>query len=326
MNLPLSHITVIVTQKCNLSCQGCYVNTDAPGEWDIEAFEESILKPFVSLGGKSIGFSGGEPMLYRGLVEGIRLAKKYHLYVSLVTNGTLLNHETARMLASLGVDSLQISLDSSETSYNDSIRGAGNKEKVLAAVKCAVSAGLATNLVAVPNQSLLRCFDSYVNEARQLGIRSIYLRRRIERMKPEEQPQEISLNKEFLRRIKEAHAKYPDIRISSGDPLFNILEYDTEGKETILLFSGCSAGITSLAVWPDGALTPCTRLYAPVGNVFVEGLEQSWLHSELLNRLRDRESLEGCGECVFRFVCGGCRASAFVQTENVFGCDPLCFK
>lgn len=322
---PLSHITVVTTQRCNLSCKGCYVDINSENNLDIYDLEQKILSPFIALGGKSIGFSGGEPLLYEGLYDAIRMAKQRCLFVSLVTNGVLFDYATAKTLADLGVNSLQISLDSSNIAYNDDIRGYGNKELVVQAIKNAVSVGLFPSLVAVPNQSLLGELENYIKEARQLNVSKIYLRRSIKKLDAKSLEEERLFNKTFLIKVKEMQAKYPDIVIISGDPLFNTLRFESQFDNTIPLFSGCSAGISSLAIWPNGIVTPCTRLFVPIGNVNNEGLRKIWLENEILLNLRLRELHGGCGQCAFRYVCGGCRASSFLDTNDVYASDPLCF-
>lgn len=326
MNLSLSHITLITTQKCNLSCKTCYINNNVKDELNIVNLEKSILAPFTNLGGKSVGFSGGEPLMYEWLFDAIRLAKQYNLFVSVVTNGVLLSFDIAKTLAQLGVNSLQISLDSSDESYNDAIRGKGNKEMVVTAINNAVRAGLTPSLVAVPNISLLRGFETYINEAQQLKVRSIYLRRPIRKVNPVVIQEEMTFNRDFLRKVQEMRFKWPNIIIASGDPLFNVLERDNnrEKGSLIPMFSGCSAGVNSLAIWPNGIVTPCTKLFTPIGNVYHEALGKMWLESELLGKLRQREFHGKCGQCSFRYLCGGCRASAFVNTLDVYGSDPLC--
>lgn len=325
MKLQLSHITVVTTQRCNLSCKGCYVDINSGNDLDIDELEKRILLPFVALGGKSIGFSGGEPLLYEGLFEAICMAKRHDLYVSLVTNGVLLSRDKAQALVDVGVNSLQISLDSSNTTYNDGIRGYGNKALVIRAIKNAVCVGIVPSLVAVPNRSLLNEFENYIKEARQLNVRMICLRRPIKKLDAKALAEERAFNKTFLIKVKEMQAKYPDIGIISGDPLFNILRFEGQYDNTIPMFSGCSAGVSSLAIWPNGVITPCTRLFAPIGNVNNEGLEKIWLESELLVNLRLRNLHGACGQCVFRYICGGCRASSFLDTGVVYERDPMCF-
>lgn len=325
MRLPLSHITVVTTQKCNLACKGCYVDTRVRNDLDLRKLKESILLPFVALGGKTIGFSGGEPLLYEGIFDAIRMARQYNLYVSVVTNGVLLNYNTAKDLVKSGVNSLQISLDSIDEDYNDSIRGKGNKKSVIQAIENVTRVGLSPCLVAVPNKSLLSGFESYVNEARRLKVRSIYIRRTVMKYEESTMGIEKAFNREFLFKIKELNEKYPDICINSGDPLFNLLMVKGKEGKTIPMFSGCSAGITSLAIWPDGIITPCTRLFTSLGNAYLEGLKKIWQESNLLNKLRLRELTGACEQCEFRYVCGGCRASSFVISGDMFACDPMCF-
>lgn len=325
MKFPLSHITVVTTQKCNLACKGCYVDTCVHNDLDLEKLKENILLPFVKLGGKTIGFSGGEPLMYDGIIDAIRMAKQCTLFVSLVTNGTLLSYDMAKTLARLGVNSLQISLDSSDEAYNDSIRGKGNKKSVVQAIKNATSAGLSTCLVAIPNRSLLCNFETYVNEARRLKIRTIYIRRAVMKFKEAVLEDEKAFNRELMFKIKELDEKYSDVSIVSGDPLFNLLRIEEKEDKTIPLFSGCSAGITSLAIWPNGIITPCTRVYYPIGDIYEEGLEKIWIGSNVLMELRQRDLQGKCEQCKYRYLCGGCRASAYINIGDICAQDPMCY-
>lgn len=326
MKWNLSHITIVTTQKCNLLCKGCYVDTNMCSGLDISRLEDDILLPFVELGGKTIGFSGGEPLLYNELFAAIRMAKQHNILTSLVTNGVLLSREVAKSLKNLGLDSLQISLDSSDATYNDNIRGCGNKENVVNAIKNAVDVGLSPSLVAVPNISLLNNFETYIIEACRLKVGKVYIRRKIKNIATEQLIEEREFNKRFLCKIKEMIAKFPSIKIVSGDPLFNVLRFNGQYDNTIPLFSGCSAGITSLAIWPNGIITPCTRLSAQLGNVYREGLRQTWMESEPLLNLRKRNLHGECGQCELRYACGGCRASSFNETGDFLGGDPMCFR
>jgi MoaA/NifB/PqqE/SkfB family radical SAM enzyme len=94
------------TKRCNAKCSfcGCW-QTESPDELDDYS---PIIKKFRPV---LVSVSGGEPLLrknYDKLLSGIR---PYCHYLSVITNGALLNEESAGRLAAAGVDQISVSLD-----------------------------------------------------------------------------------------------------------------------------------------------------------------------------------------------------------------------
>ena len=85
-----------------------------PGEWCHVIDQAAPARP-------AFYFSGGEPLLYKGLAEILRHIKKRRLIAALVTNGVLLARH-AEELVEAGVDNVTISLDGPEA-VHDQIRG-----------------------------------------------------------------------------------------------------------------------------------------------------------------------------------------------------------
>jgi uncharacterized protein len=133
------HLELILfpTEQCNFRCTYCY-----------EDFELGRMHPDVITGIKTlienrmpnlkhlkISWFGGEPLFAKDIVFDIsthinNLREKYSSLVyssSMSTNGSLLNSETFRKLASLGIRSYQISLDGDEEMHNQSRISAGGK-------------------------------------------------------------------------------------------------------------------------------------------------------------------------------------------------------
>jgi radical SAM protein with 4Fe4S-binding SPASM domain len=62
------------------------------------------------------------------------------------------------------------------------------------------------------------------------------------------------------------------------------------------------------------------------GNVRKKPLSEILKTNDILNALRDRNSLKGkCGRCRYKHTCGGCRALAYYKTGNYLHEDPICF-
>ncbi len=121
---------VNVTNRCNLSCEHCFVFRDGnpneePASVREEMPDEAILETLTALrdrhGIVSMLWMGGEPLLrHRLLAEGVRLFPKS----TVTTNGTV-------PLVDFGSDVLYVvSLDGPED-LNDAIRGEGTYRRVL---------------------------------------------------------------------------------------------------------------------------------------------------------------------------------------------------
>jgi MoaA/NifB/PqqE/SkfB family radical SAM enzyme len=133
---PPFFVTISPTQRCNLSCEGCYA-ASRPGagaqlEYDVVA---EVLSQKRRLWGSFFTvISGGEPFLWDDGGKGILdLAADFpDEFFIMFTNGTLIDADVARRLEELGNITPAISLEGFEDETNRR-RGRGVFEKILAA-------------------------------------------------------------------------------------------------------------------------------------------------------------------------------------------------
>ncbi|MFO0643176.1 MAG: alpha-amylase family glycosyl hydrolase [Polyangiaceae bacterium] len=184
---PLSRPTRIdfaVTEACNLACVHCI--TDAPRRTRERTFRELSQATIDALAedlsyATYFGFvHGGEsltsPMTTR-VLEAIREAKAGLPYTAhLLTNGMLLDGKRATGLASLGVNSVSISLDGHDALTNDAIRVGARFETIVGNVREVVEArrGVGLDLriglsVVVMAENVTR-LPSLVELAARLGV------------------------------------------------------------------------------------------------------------------------------------------------------------
>ena len=111
-------------RRCNLSCSFCYSgSTDArfPGELDTPEILRGLDR-LRAFGVTTLVLSGGEPLLHPELETIARHAKGLGFYVSLSTNGTLIDEGRAAGIAAIRYDHVGISLDGVDETH-DRIRG-----------------------------------------------------------------------------------------------------------------------------------------------------------------------------------------------------------
>jgi len=110
-------------------------------------------------------------------------------------------------------------------------------------------------------------------------------------------------------------------------PLLSVFEKKRISSSYIGNLGGCVAGIAACIVGANGEVMPCPFLRISAGNIYKESLESIWLRSKVFKILRERSKYKKpCGNCGFLSFCGGCRARAFLMTNDLLGPDPLCIK
>lgn len=140
----ISYLRVSVTERCNLNCVYCGKADCAKKENELTP--ESIYKivsAFAKCGIKKVRITGGEPLVREDICEivtHIRAVPEIET-VSLTTNGVYLK-KYARSLQAAGLDSVNISLDSTDGSTYRHLTGADVLNKVMEGIEEAEKAGL----------------------------------------------------------------------------------------------------------------------------------------------------------------------------------------
>jgi len=110
--------------KCNLNCSHCYEKNFLKTNKKILSLEEqkNIIKECLKLGVVSFDFVSGESVLNSNLPELIKACKPYKTYITIATNGYGFTEEKIKNLLDIGVDKLNISIDSFYSEEHDKIR------------------------------------------------------------------------------------------------------------------------------------------------------------------------------------------------------------
>lgn len=92
-------VMISVTESCNLSCRGCWVSSHGKKALTPQQLD-GIIIGCKQKGSFFFGILGGEPLLYKGLLE--VMEKHADCYFQLFTNGMLLTEEIALRLKKMG--------------------------------------------------------------------------------------------------------------------------------------------------------------------------------------------------------------------------------
>jgi len=99
-------VNLELTKRCNARCSFCTCwQVDSSGELDDYGPVIRMIKPVL------VSVSGGEPLMRKNYDDLLRGVRPYCHYLSIITNGAMLNMESAQRLVSAGVDIISVSLD-----------------------------------------------------------------------------------------------------------------------------------------------------------------------------------------------------------------------
>ncbi len=152
----IEYLRVSLTDRCNLRCVYCMPEKGVEKKYheDILRFEEveKVITACAELGIRKVRFTGGEPLVMKGIDKLIRhtASMPYIDDISLTTNGILLA-DMAEDLKNAGLNRVNISLDTLRRDRFKSITRFGDIDKVFAAIeKC-----LSLNMVPVKINTVL---------------------------------------------------------------------------------------------------------------------------------------------------------------------------
>jgi len=131
-SLPLK-LDIILTKACNLRCTFCISYGSLTGErWMDFGLYERIARRLFPTAFSVLFCSGGEPLLYPRLREALKLAQTQRTATIMVSNGMLLDRETARWLvADQSLHDLRISFDGASKETLERIRRGARYETIL---------------------------------------------------------------------------------------------------------------------------------------------------------------------------------------------------
>src|SRR5436305_3002273 len=268
------------------------------GELTTEEWKR-VIREAAALGVLQIGFSGGEPLARRDLAELIGAAHETKLYTNLITSGIGLDDNRLRALRDAGLDSIQLSFQSDESSLADEIAGARAHERKLDVAAKIRAAGIPLSINFVIHRRNIDRLPQMIALAEALGAKRVELanvqfygwafRNRAALLPTREQ----------VNRAREI-ATAAKARLAGKIDIFYVLPdyYETRPKPCL---NGW--GQRYLTVNPIGDVLPCPTASSAIPelcfeNVRTRDLDWIWRVSESFNRFRGTAWLpEPCQSC-----------------------------
>jgi len=251
---PFLHISI--TNACNLRCQGCWVDVDAPEERiDLETLNRTVSDAKAH-GNAIFGILGGEPFLHPQLFD--LLAAHPDCYFQVFSNGQFITEKTAEQMRRLGNVTPLISI---EGLREVSEQRRGKKEvfdRSLRGLEHCLKAGLLTGVATSVCQSNIDelASEAWLQELIRLGVHYVwYYAYRPVGPRPNHhlalRPDQLLQLRRF---IVEMRCRLPIIIIETY--------YDHEGNALCPMATGLSHHIS-----PRGEIEPCPVLQFAKDNI-----------------------------------------------------------
>ena len=253
----------------------------------------------------SVSFTGGEPLLRADLAELIHYASHVlKMRVNLITNGTLITPECAKVFKEAGLASAQVSIESPDPDVHDNIVGVKNAfQASLAGLKALNDAGIIVHPHATVCRLNLSSLMGMAAFSQTIGVDRFSLNMIIPAGRGVDP--ELSLRykeiKDIVLGIKaEADARGVRFMWYSPTPvcLFNPVSHQMGNK-------GCSACEGLLSVDPYGRLLPCSSWKEPVGNLLEQGFKNLWFGEKGKFYRQKQMAHPECRKCRHFAVCHG---------------------
>jgi pyrroloquinoline quinone biosynthesis protein E len=319
-----------LTYRCPLQCPYCsnpvdYARHDqelATADW------LRVLREARALGATQLGFSGGEPLARKDLVELVAEARRLGYYTNLITSAIGLDEARLRALKEAGLDNVQISFQASSRELNDRIAGLPSFERKLAAARLVKAQGFPLTLCVVIHRGNIDAIAAILDLAIELQADYVELASTQYYGWAKQNRNQLLPSKEQVTRAEAVAHQYQQRCAGSMRIFYVVPDYHEDRPKACM--NGW--GAVFLAIAPDGAALPCHAARELPGFVFPNVREHSvaeiWNGSEAFNRYRgDAWMKEPCRSCPERFKdFGGCRCQAWLLTGDAANADPVCGK
>ncbi len=328
-----------LTERCNLRCSHCYQETNLGEELgfqDLLRILEQYKDLLVQWRGNGsqipvrghITVTGGEPFIRRDFLDLLEIFSdnREHFSFAILTNGSFIDAAMARRLHKLNPTFVQVSIEGAQVTH-DIIRGPGNFERTISALKYLVQERIDTFISFTAHRANFREFPEVARFGRRLKVSRVWADRLIPRGSG-------SALREQVLTPDETHEFFEIMnraRNEAASCWFGRTEIAMHRALQFLMAGGmpyhCSAGDTLITVQPNGDLYPCRRMPIRVGNLMETSLLELYYQSKLFCALRNRHRIsDGCQDCFYAKLCrGGLKCLSYAETGDPFKADPGCW-
>lgn len=307
-----------LTLACCFHCKYCG-SAGGQARTDELTTEEclDIARQLHELGCKRVSLIGGEVFLRPDWAMIAEALIQQGIRVSIITNGFLFTDELIAEIKRIGLESVAVSLDGPEE-VHDKYRQQGSFRRAETAVHTLVSNNIPSTIISTLNNENVKHLEEFYQMLRDWGISAWQL----QACSPMGNAAKAGVPYRFdhakVIRFVESHMFEAPFAMGIADNI----GYYTEAEGFLrgnlsgqAVFSGCSAGLTSIGIDSVGNVRGCESMYDDCfieGNLRQKTLREIWEdpNAFFYNRAFTPDLLTGkCASCdKSAFCAGGCRS------------------
>ncbi len=306
------HLTISITDKCNLACRWCYgdcgsrpeareLSTD---EW-LKFVDYLVENDFIQ-----VYIEGGEPFLRPDFMRILEYCTP-KLMTFVRTHGTLITPALAKRLREVRVGRMLVDILGANAKTHDRLTGVeGSFEKACQAVRLLAAEGIKTDVLVILNRENAAEIQGIAELAHSLGALRLGVLRLYPLGRAKRAWSELSMSVEEQQHAIEA------LRAPEG---FQIMQ-SWHPRDRNCCWQ--AAAVTSVG---DSVGCMYLREYVNFGNVRETTLLDTWNNHPLYRQLRGGAVENWCNDCESNDgTYGGCRSTAFAFHGRWTAPDPFC--
>jgi len=248
--------------RCNFKCDHCSIK-GFQGKKDARSFTLADVKELSrqadELGLANIVITGGEPLVFPDFDELVAAIDPQKFYITSDSNGWLLDDKKAKHLKAIGVDKIQLSLDSLNAKEHDDFRHApGSFDRCMRAIDACLDAGLSIILSTVVTKQRIRTqeFIDYLEFAKSKGVGTfVTYAKPVGAWEGNYEALVTPDDMAYMRELEKSYAVFTHLTPSYGLDL------------------GCIAVKRMISITQYGDVMPCPYMHLSLGNIFNEPLK-----------------------------------------------------
>lgn len=332
-----------MTVACDLACQHCRADAlRARDPLELSTDDARAMMRDIKAMGSMLILTGGDPLKRPDVFDLIEYGRSIGLPVSITPSTTpTLTRDVIARFKSLGVAAMGVSIDGPNAQVHDSFRGvAGTFDRAMQALGWAAEFGMPVQVNTTVSGLTLPHLPALYEHLRTEAAKAV---RRWSLFVLVPVGRGVQLGIPSADEIEELFGWVYDI---AKDAPFHVGTVEAphyrrywiqrkvaEGMPPAAIAAaakrqgmGVRDGNGVIFVSHKGDVYPAGFLpYPKLGNVRNEALSQLYRTAPALLELRNADQFRGpCGQCEFRWACGGSRARAYAMTGDVLGTDPFC--